>query len=266
MGGVLTTLMTSLGPTQFKRLRIFNGVMAVFHFVQGLIMVFATNDFTLTITTQFQQFDRATQKLAPFTENLWDVRIGYLVATFLFLSALAHLLLVLPGINGWYTRNIKRGYNPMRWIEYAFSASVMIVAIGMLVGILDAFALLLMFGVNAAMILFGWAMELVNQNREKVEWSTYIFGVIMGILPWVAIAFHLFGAGEGDLRPPDFVYWIFFTIFVMFNTFAITMVLYFKKVGKFKNYLYAEFTYIVLSLVAKSLLAWLVFGGTLRPV
>ena len=38
-----------------------------------------------------------------------------------------------------------------------------------------------------------------------------------------------------------------------------------KKVGPWRDYLYGEFMYIVLSLVAKSLLAWQVFAGTLRP-
>jgi len=43
------------------------------------------------------------------------------------------------------------------------------------------------------------------------------------------------------------------------------MFLQYKKIGPWKNYLYGEKAYIVLSLVAKSLLAWQVFGGTLRP-
>jgi len=37
-------------------------------------------------------------------------------------------------------------------------------------------------------------------------------------------------------------------------------------VGKWKDYLYGERMYIILSLVAKTALAWQVFVGTLRPV
>ena len=48
--------------------------------------------------------------------------------------------------------------------------------------------------------------------------------------------------------------------------FAINMILQYKQIGKWKDYLYGERTYIVLSLVAKTLLAWQVFIGTLRPV
>lgn len=43
------------------------------------------------------------------------------------------------------------------------------------------------------------------------------------------------------------------------------MVLQYKKVGKWQNYLYGERTYIVLSLVAKTILAWLVLFGAMQP-
>ena len=46
---------------------------------------------------------------------------------------------------------------------------------------------------------------------------------------------------------------------------AITMILQYKKVGRWRDYLYGEKTYMILSLVAKSLLAWQVWSGTLRP-
>jgi hypothetical protein len=59
------------------------------------------------------------------------------------------------------------------------------------------------------------------------------------------------------------VYWIFVSLFVFFNSFAINMVLQYRQIGKWRDYLYGERAYIILSLVAKSLLAWQVFAGTL---
>ncbi|MPM61671.1 hypothetical protein SDC9_108531 [bioreactor metagenome] len=43
------------------------------------------------------------------------------------------------------------------------------------------------------------------------------------------------------------------------------MILQYKKVGKWADYLYGERVYIVLSLVAKSILAWLVLFGAMQP-
>ena len=56
------------------------------------------------------------------------------------------------------------------------------------------------------------------------------------------------------------------TLFVFFNIFAINMVLQYKKVGRWKDYLYGERVYIILSLSAKIVLCWLIFTGTLAPV
>jgi len=41
--------------------------------------------------------------------------------------------------------------------------------------------------------------------------------------------------------------------------------LQYKQVGRWRNYLTGERTYILLSLLAKSALAWQVFAGTLAP-
>ena len=51
----------------------------------------------------------------------------------------------------------------------------------------------------------------------------------------------------------------------VFNVFAIVQFLQYKPVGKWADYLRGERAYIILSLVAKSLLAWQVFSGTLVP-
>jgi hypothetical protein len=44
------------------------------------------------------------------------------------------------------------------------------------------------------------------------------------------------------------------------------MVLQYKKVGRWKDYLFGERFYIILSLTAKSVLAWTIFAGTLAPI
>ena len=66
-------------------------------------------------------------------------------------------------------------------------------------------------------------------------------------------------------KVPGFVYGIMVSIFLFFNCFAVNMVLQYKKVGPWRDYLFGEKVYIILSLTAKSALAWQVFGGTMRP-
>ncbi len=248
---------------KFQKLKKFNLWMALLHFGQGIAMLFVSSNFALPVTSSYLKFDVSIQKLLPNPETLFEIKIGPLVASFLFISALAHLLIATV-YNKNYNKNLAKGSNYGRWIEYAFSSSIMIVIIAMLVGIYDISALIPIFFVNVSMILFGWMMELHNQTTQKTDWTSFIFGCITGIAPWIVIAFYLASPGS-ESSPPDFVYWIFFSIFIFFNTFAINQILQYKKVGKWADYLYGERAYIILSLVAKSLLAWQVFGGTLRP-
>ena len=265
----LTTPTTDAGASLDRRLtglRRFNGVMGGIHLGQAALMLVLSTAFALPVMTYFLQLDPATGRLVPNPTVAFELPIGPMVALFLLISAVAHFLIASPPIYPWYARNIKLGVNYARWAEYALSSSVMIVIIAMLAGIYDIAALLVMFALNATMNLFGWMMELHNQTTQKTNWTAYIFGCIAGIIPWVAVGLYLFNAGEGDAKAPTFVYWIYFSIFLFFNCFAVNQVLQYKKIGKWQDYLYGERAYIILSLVAKSLLAWQVFGGTLRPV
>ncbi len=252
--------------SKFQGLRRFNFIMALLHFVQAVLMLNLSTDFKLPLTTSFVEFNPQIGKLVPVLNEIASLPVGAMVAGFLFLSALAHLTVSLPRVYDWYEKSIKKGINPARWIEYSFSSSLMIVIIAMLAGMYDAVALLLLFFLNAMMILFGWIMELHNQRTEKTDWTSYWFGVLAGAVPWIAVGLHLFGAGGEGGGPPDFVYYIYFSIFLFFNVFAVNMVLQYKKIGKWKDYVFGERMYIILSLVAKSLLAWQVWAGTLRPV
>lgn len=248
--------------TRINRLRKYNLIMGVFHLIQGALMLVLASDFSLPIRNSFLHYIPETDTLNAVTEDIVDFQIGPLVAAFMFMSAIAHFAVASPGIFGWYSNNLKRGINYARWYEYAFSASLMIVLIAMLSGVYDIAALIGLFALTGVMNLFGLMMELHNQTTEKTNWSAFYFGCFAGIVPWIAIFIYFQGsANSGEM--PTFVYFIMGSMFILFNMFAINMVLQYKKVGRWKDYLYGEAMYILLSLVAKSALAWQVFGGTL---
>ncbi len=240
--------------------------MGFLHLVQGILMIALSNDTTYPIYTNFLKFDLEQMALIPDPKIAYELRFGPAVAVFLLLSAVAHFFLATIGYK-LYVSNLKKGMNPVRFYEYALSSSVMIVLIGMLVGIYDLGAIILIFGINAMMNLFGIMMELHNQRTEKTNWTSFVYGSIAEIIPWIVIVLYFMGylAGEGG-EPPAFVYTIIPTLFVFFNIFAVNMVLQYKKVGPWKDYLFGERVYIILSLGAKTVLAWIIFAGTLAPV
>ncbi len=197
-------------------------------------------------------------------KTFFDLQFSTGIALFLLLAAADHLLMASPGVISWYERNLRSNINYARWIEYSISASLMIVLIAMLPGITNLYALIGLFAVNAAMILFGLLMERVNQDRDDVTWWPFLFGCIVGAVPWICITIAIVvSTTEGD-GVPGFVYGIFVSLFLLFNCFAVNQWLQYKKRGRFADYLYGEKVYIVLSLIAKSALAWQVFAGTLN--
>jgi phage FluMu protein Com len=252
--------------SRFKKLRLFNAVMGFIHVFQGLLILFLSNSFSLPITYSYPYFNQTTNSIGPVSHTLIDVRIGPLVAVFLFISATAHFLLSTV-LYRWYVEKLKTHINPARWYEYSFSASLMIVIIAMLTSIYDVGTLLALFTLTAMMNLMGLMMELHNQTTKKTNWTSYIIGCIAGIVPWIVIFVSLVGAitASGG-RVPNFVIAIYITIAIFFNLFAVNMLLQYKKIWRWSNYLYGERAYIILSLVAKSALAWQVFAGTLRPM
>jgi hypothetical protein len=142
----------------------------------------------------------------------------------------------------------------------------MMVAIGLLSGVYDASTLLMLLALTAIMNVLGLVMELTNQGKKRPSWLAYWVGAAAGIVPWLVVAIYLIGANAyGGGHIPTFVYWIYGSIFVSFSCFAANMWLQYRKRGKWANYLYGERVYMILSLVAKTALAWQVFAGTLRP-
>lgn len=255
-----------LEDMKFKKLRTFNLAMGFLHLVQGGLMLWLSNSFSVPVKETLLHYDSATQTIVSNTETLINLRLGPLVAMFLFVSAIAHFSVSTKGY-AWYVRNLKKGINYARWFEYAISSSIMIIVIAMLCGIYELSSLILIFSLNATMNLFGLMMELHNQTTNKTNWSAFVFGSFAGLVCWIVLGIYFFGALLGaSSSVPTFVYFIFVSLAIFFNIFAVNMILQYRGKGRWKDYLFGERVYIILSLVAKSALAWQVFAGTLRPM
>lgn len=240
------------------RLRPYNLTAAALHGVQAVAVLVLANSFALPVRASYMT-GPPSPGVGTRTVTLFDVRFAWVVAAFFALSAVAHLVVAGPSWTA-YQAQLARNRNPYRWLEYSLSASLMIVLIAMLVGINDVAALIALAGVNAAMIGFGWLQELYEPPMGSL--GPFWLGCLAGIVPWAAIGIYLAGPGA-NLHPPGFVYGIFVSLFVAFNCFALNQFLQYRRIGKWREYLFGERTYVTLSLVAKSLLAWQVFASTL---
>jgi hypothetical protein len=259
----------------FPYLKKINIAAGTLHLINAIAMLALT--FTLTwpkgtdIYTFYLGFSHISPTnpaiiAAPTPQILFTITyLGAFLAAFPLISAIAHFLIAFPK-NKAYNENLKKGMNPYRWFEYALSSSIMIWIIATFVGIWDFWSLAMIFVLNAMMIMFGYLMEIVNQKTEKTDWSSFILGCVSGGFPWVVLFAYFGGAvASSSGSVPNFVYVIFIVYLMLFMSFAVNQVLQYKGVGKWRDYLYGERIYIVLSFIAKTFLVWLVFTGLFKP-
>lgn len=240
--------------TSLKR---WNIGLTVLHAAQAVVVLVLASGFAIGVTSTFPQGPPGTTPPAP--EVLFDVRIGWAIAAFLLLAALDHGLTGTL-LRGRYEADLRAGINRFRWVEYSVSATLMIILIAFYNGITGVEALIAIIGANVSMILFGWIQEVMNPpGRRHTTMLPFWFGTLAGLAPWVAILVNTVGADT----VPGFVYGIVVSLFVFFMSFGLNQWLQYKGIGPWRSYAFGEKAYLVLSLVAKSLLAWQIFGGSL---
>ncbi len=136
----------------------------------------------------------------------------------------------------------------------------MIVLIGFYSGVTSINTVIAVAGANVGMILFGWLQERMNPpGRTSTTMLPFWFGSVVGLAPWISIAVNILGSET----VPGFVYGIVIAQFVFFFSFGLNQWLQYRGVGRWRDYAFGEKAYLVLSLVAKSVLAWQIFGGSL---
>ena len=275
----MATTFASIPAARAKQLFNWNRLLVLLHGIQAAIIWWisptdalvrfeGTYPVSKIVNGQFAGLESAKELLVSFP-------LAYLVAAFFLLSALAHFLVAYP-LRKRYENWLAREFNPMRWAEYALSSTLMIIGIASLSFVTDAGALIAIAVCNASMNFFGWSMEEANIGRKNVQWSHYIFGCIAGIAPWLALFTSVglslanwpTGIGPNGRSLEEFkpvLIAIYVSLFISFNIFAVNMVLQRLKVGKWADYLHGERSYMILSLVAKTLLAWQVWTGVFMP-
>jgi len=244
-------------PSKLARLWRWNIGLTVLHALQALLILALSSDFAITITSTFPVGAPGT--LPPEATSFFDLPIGPAIAVFLGLAALDHLLTATV-FRSTYENDLAGGINRFRWAEYSISATLMVVLIASYSGITDITAVVAIIGANVAMILFGWLQERMNPpDRESTTMIAFWFGTVAGLAPWVAIIINVVGAET----VPGFIYGIVIAEFIFFFSFGLNQWLQYRRVGRWADYLFGEKTYLVLSLGAKSVLAWLIYGGSL---
>jgi len=247
----------NITPKRLANLRSWNLGLSILHIAQAIIILLIAGDFSITVTSTFPDGPPGTRITNP--DGLFGVNIGWCIAIFLGLAAVDHFATG-TFARSTYETDLAAGINRFRWVEYSISATIMVLLISAYAGITDITGIVAIAGANISMILFGWLQERMNPpGRNKTTMMPFWCGTIAGLAPWIAISINIFGADT----VPGFVYGIFFAELIFFFSFGLNQWLQYRGVGPWRDYLYGEKAYLVLSLAAKSVLAWQIYGGSL---
>ena len=214
------------------------------------------------------------------------IRVTLIVYFFCLLSACGQSYF------GWYKAEyislMEKGFyvNYFRYIEYSFSASIMIVLISLEVGIVDFGALIGFCGCTWSCMMFGLFADYFflfdNLENEKLwksgdsapspsplsfdmislrqcGWISHFCGWCVMSIPFYVIFISLF---RGD-DTPKFVYWIVFVECVLFIFFGLTQLYHLLNYEKRRCAMIVEFAYILQSLLSKVVLFVFVFSVVL---
>lgn len=245
--------------TWFERCKKLNVACFILHassFIVTLVLAVKYSSFSQTLVLESNSSTRQVRY-----DGNWSIAPLYLVPIYFSVSMMAHLALHFLRHRTWQ-RWLFTHQNPLRWIEYSFSASIMMLCIGILSGLVTYSGLVLLFTCQAMSIVMGWVMESMNPlHAQRVTWVPFIIGCFPAVATWAAIGIP-FWASISHI--PAFVIAIYVTVFAAFNVFPVVMVYQYKGKRSILKYMKGECGYMLASAFAKTLLGWQVVGGTLR--
>ena len=156
--------------------------------------------------------------------------------------------------------------NPIRWMEYSVSASLMLITISILCGVSDIFLWFLLGSSNCIGMLMGQLLEMLSSPKYKdvVEKNLikYVFSLAtaMVFVPWVVPLYYFFhGLATPNAEVPSFVYVALLGIFLCFSSFGLNSFCY--HILEKYDFHTTEYIYVLLSFTAKTILAVDVYGG-----
>lgn len=159
-------------------------------------------------------------------------------------SAIGHWVL------GFTESDISRtGTNRVRWIDYSISSPLMMIGISLLCGVANTWVLVSISFMQSFLMLSSLYIE----NDGNSVFPVFAMALYYGVVVW-GPAFQALDSNN----PPAFVDAIVTTMFLLFGSFGVVYLL--ARIG-FYPPPKTEIMYAVLSVVAKLMLQWLVYGG-----
>ena len=133
-----------------------------------------------------------------------------------------------------YLEEVERRVNIIRWVEYSFSASAMILAVAFVLNIRDAGSVIMLATSTFATQFLGLVGELMLERKNGTyvkdlfvaAWVAHLAGWVLQFGVFITILVSFFesvnqATSHGGAAPPDFVYVIVLSLGALFGSFGL---------------------------------------------
>jgi hypothetical protein len=210
---------------------------------------------TDTWTVQSENNKIVTVKNVPTSSS----SLLMVILLFVFITSFVHFLMF--GLRKYLETVINNQNNPLRWIEYAVTSSLMLLALLYSVGEKQLDVIILSVVVNAVVMLLGNVIESSKKSNRNVSIQLTVCAWILYTVVWFALIRCAVNTVRNNEGVPKWVPAIVFSEALTFSSFAVVQALFIANKISFEQ---GEFSYTVLSFVSKAILAFVVFTGVLK--
>lgn len=209
--------------------------------------------------------DRGSLGYTPRLDEWFKIYVPVLIILFPAITACFHLYYRIDP-QGWYARGVTRGSQRLRWIEYAITATLMIVAVSLMSGLNTAPVLLAIIGLNIALMLQGTNVEeelarfgRVTHVAKSSTFVGWLAAIILIVLVVTQFAKSISDSKNLGSDVPSWVYLVIIPSILFYTSFgAVQLAQVMRPRTPYRKF---EWWYMVLSFVSKAFLAiWVAIG------
>jgi hypothetical protein len=269
----------------------FNYVLAVLHAAAAMSTYVILRD---QADPEYLAFNLTDVKFADnptpppvFNEEVHTIQapLSVLNATVMFylVTAFTHLIYAMVWKTG-YIKSIGEGHNPIRWIEYSVSATIMIYLVSLISGVRDINAIIPILGANIGTMYTGYiSEEAIRRGDFESARHAIQLGWVLQIFIYITL-FRKFFSIVGDLRSiedppgtpkftiPPWLYFVIVPTVLFYGSFGVVATLWYSKAkkvyeatGALPDFRPTEKLYLYLSLFSKLFLGlYIAYGYTQR--
>ena len=254
----------------YASLRTWNLLLAGLHAVQGIAILLLSITKLIPVTVQYIAHDplqsaaQGKNVLVAASHQSFEINLAYMAAGFFFVSAIARLLAATK-FRKQYEADLSTNVNRVRWIEYALSASLLLLAIGLFVGVRDLAVLLALVGFSIVIHVCTWLAEYSATVNKVKTWLSYGVAIVAGSVVWILLALPLINSAIFGANPTVWQWLVYGVSLAACVGLALILPLRLLQRGRWSRATYTERAFTILNAVFQTAVAWLLFAGALKP-